>query len=190
MATLTPVLDTDELSVFGGPASVDVTLDFGPQGSRGSKIYAGSGEPETQLVGQDVTVNDLYINTLVSSVNYGWLYQYTIELSNPVWIKILKINSSNYSIKESLSFDINGDAYKEIPISSITSDVSPLLADFVINVDIESADPVSFGFIPTITGVGANKKLRIDINALTYQALAWIKLTGSNTVHFSVAYKA
>lgn len=188
------LLTSPELVVFGGPSDVEVQVDFGPKGSRGSKFFAGEGEPSTApggtLEGQDIEVNDLYINTSLVSANYGWLYQYALELSTPAWIKILKINSSNYHIKESLSFNSSGEASKEIFISAITDEESPLLADFVTNVNVESVYPIAFGITQSITGAGVNKKLKIDIKALSYQALAWGNLTGSNTVDISVAYKA
>ena len=57
------LLDTVDLTVFGGPTTVDVSVDFGAEGVRGSKIWSGPGAPEVYLVGQSIQINDLYINT-------------------------------------------------------------------------------------------------------------------------------
>ena len=39
------LLSSDELSVFGGPASIDLNVDIGAQGIRGSYIFTGNGKP-------------------------------------------------------------------------------------------------------------------------------------------------
>ena len=42
------LLSTDSLTVAGGPASVSVDVDFGPQGQRGSLILYGLTDPNDQ----------------------------------------------------------------------------------------------------------------------------------------------
>ena len=84
------VVSTENLTVFGGPSSLNLSLDFGATGQRGSRIWAGEGEPETILVGQDVIEYDLYINTNDQSVNYGYFYQYVAQLGSLVWVKLLQ----------------------------------------------------------------------------------------------------
>ena len=39
------VVSSEDLTVFGGPATVNVEVDFGPAGSRGSYIYNIAGSP-------------------------------------------------------------------------------------------------------------------------------------------------
>ena len=36
---------TDELAVLGGPDTVNVEVDFGPSGDRGSQIFSNTGKP-------------------------------------------------------------------------------------------------------------------------------------------------
>jgi hypothetical protein len=39
------LVTADDITVLGGPSSITVDLDFGPQGQRGSQIFTGSGQP-------------------------------------------------------------------------------------------------------------------------------------------------
>lgn len=81
------VLSNVDLDVFGGPSTVDVSVDFGQTGSRGSKFWVGDGAPEGALAEQDILIGDVYINTLSSDAYYGWLYQYIETPGSPQWEK-------------------------------------------------------------------------------------------------------
>jgi hypothetical protein len=53
---------TDDVLVLGGPDTVNVEVDFGDKGDRGSLIFVGNGNPDSVDIGQDPRVFDLYIN--------------------------------------------------------------------------------------------------------------------------------
>mgnify|MGYP000962641049 FL=1 len=44
---LTPVIETDEITVYGPPESVSLQLDIGPAGPRGNKIFTNIGDPDS-----------------------------------------------------------------------------------------------------------------------------------------------
>jgi hypothetical protein len=87
------LLSNESISVFGGPASIDVNVDFGAPGIRGSLIFTGPGKPT------DPTVNfptaprpqDLYINLLPSDFEYLFLYQYGSINGVLSWSKVLRL---------------------------------------------------------------------------------------------------
>ena len=79
------VLGNVNLDVFGGPTSLGVSVDFGQTGTRGSKMWFGAGDPSLTLSGQEILVNDTYINTSTSDTYYGWMYQYIETPGNPTW---------------------------------------------------------------------------------------------------------
>ena len=61
------LLNTEDVVVLGPPETIDVLVDIGPQGTRGTKFIVGSGEPNPQtssgvLLGQTLILNDMYIN--------------------------------------------------------------------------------------------------------------------------------
>ena len=58
------LLNTEDVVVLGPPDSIDVLVDIGPQGTRGSKIIVGSGDPNTLtsngvLLGTTLILNDI-----------------------------------------------------------------------------------------------------------------------------------
>ena len=65
------ILSTEDITVLGGPSSINVDVDFGPPGTRGSQIFIGQGNPNdpTTEIGQDViNILDLYINIKTADV--------------------------------------------------------------------------------------------------------------------------
>lgn len=184
------LLSTVDLDVFGGPSTVDVSVDFGKTGDRGSKIWVGNGAPELNLTSsQIIKIGDLFINTNPVDEYYTWLYTYTETVGGPQWVRVLKLNPSLFSIIETTSFT-NGLGTINIPLLNITSDVSISPEQFTVRYSLENAagDPVASSFnysIETILGV---RYLQIRISAVKYSGNAWVDLTGSNTAHFLVSY--
>ena len=58
-------VDVIDLNIYGGPTEIDVSVDLGQTGDRGSYIWVGSGDPSLSLTGLPYQVKDLYINTLL-----------------------------------------------------------------------------------------------------------------------------
>ena len=58
------LLNTEDVVVLGPPQTIDVLVDIGPQGTRGSQIFVGVGDPNSVEIGQTIRLNDLYINTI------------------------------------------------------------------------------------------------------------------------------
>ncbi len=179
------VLSTVDLDVFGGPTSLDVSVDFGQTGTRGSRVWAGAGDPDVFLAAQDIKLYDLYINTNTEDDFYSWLYQYVLEVGNPAWIPLLKLDPSQYSTIASTTFTA-GSATINIPISSITGDAGTVVADYIVRYNISNSNPVATAFTYSIVGTD----LRIVINAAEFASAAWSNLAGSKNVHLFISYVA
>jgi hypothetical protein len=185
------LLNTEDVVVLGPPDSVDVLVDIGPQGTRGSKIIVGSGEPNAQtssgvLLGTTLILNDIYIQT-DPGANYGYMYQYVSQPGGNTWIEVLNISPAIYSAIETISFT-SGSASTTIPISNIvTVTGSPLTAsNFNVQFQIEGANPIAASMeIPALAGAGTN--LVINFDAVQYSAGSWSALTGSKTVHLFIS---
>ena len=87
------LLSSDDLSVFGGPASIDLNVDTGAQGVRGSLILTGPGKPTDAGVtfSTPPMPQDLYINLLPSDFEYLFLYQYGSVDGVLTWSKVLRL---------------------------------------------------------------------------------------------------
>jgi hypothetical protein len=84
------IVSPDNLAAIGGPAAVNLQVDFGPEGPRGSRIFVGGALPEdffdeetTKLLNPKIF--DLYIDTRIQN---GKIYQYQEALEVREWIEI------------------------------------------------------------------------------------------------------
>ena len=140
------VVQTDSITVFGPPAAIDVALDIGPSGERGSLIYSGSGDPNINtgaFVNESPKVSDLYVRT-DSGADYGVVYQYNTVPGGNEWQSVLKFQPILYNKIEALNF-IGGSASVSIPLSNIYQDApASLLAENIsIQLTPEYAQPVA-----------------------------------------------
>jgi hypothetical protein len=185
------LLNTDDVVVLGPPDTIDVLVDIGPQGTRGSKFIVGSGEPNALtssgvLFGTTLILNDMYINTAPGE-DYGYMYQYISQAGGNTWVEVLSINPAIYSAVETISFS-SGSGSITIPISNIvTVSGSPLTAsNFNVQFQIEGTNPIAAAMeIPALAGAGTN--LVINFNAVQYSGGSWSVLTGSKTVHLFIS---
>lgn len=183
------IIDTIDLTVFGGPTTLDVSVDFGQQGVRGNKIWAGNGDPSIYLAGQEIQLNDLYINTNTAETYYGWLYQYVLEVGSPVWTPILALNPSQYSAIATTTFTA-GSATINIPVSNLTTSSTVTASKFIIRYNISNANQIATGFTYSITGTYPSQNISIVIKAASWNGTTWSNLTGSQDVHLFISYKA
>jgi len=185
------LLNTEDVVVLGPPETIDVLVDIGPQGTRGTKFIVGSGEPNGQtssgvLLGQTLILNDMYID-VSPGVDYGYMYQYVSQPGGNTWTQVLKINPAIYSAVETVAFT-SGAGSITIPISNIvTVSGSPLTAsNFSVQFQIEGANPIASSMeIPALAGAGTN--LVINFDAVQYSGGTWSALTGSKTVHLFIS---
>ena len=111
------VVASDNVVVVGGPSSIDVSLDIGPEGQRGSQIYTDLGKP-TDVYLPDVQVNDLYINLKQSDSEYLYLYKYSSFNGVFGWSKVLRLVPNTVLSNPIVRF-INGEAHTLIVADGI-----------------------------------------------------------------------
>jgi hypothetical protein len=177
------VLSTVDLDVYGGPSAIDVSVDFGETGARGSRIWAGNGDPVIYLAGQDIKLYDWYINTNTTETYYSWMYQYVLEVGSPTWVPVLQLNPSQFSTIASVSFT-TGVGTTNIPISNLTTNVGTVVSDYIIRFSFSHPTvPLAGSVDPTISGTNlALSFLVVDANTGTL-------FDGITDVHLFISYK-
>lgn len=179
------VLNNDDVTILAPPEVIEVLVDIGPQGTRGSQFFVGVGNPNTVSIGQTPNLNDLYINTSPGG-ELGYLYQYRAEPGGNVWVEVLDIYPSVYSENAQVTFTA-GVAQVVIPVADIvTVTGTPLVSDnFSIQYSIAHTNPVASAMqIPALLGAGDN--LVINLEAVEYVSSAWSDLDESVTIHFNI----
>ena len=184
------LLSNDDITVLGPPAIVELLVDIGPSGTRGSQVFVGIGDPNSIVIGQTPLLNDLFINTSPGG-ELGYMYQYVSEPGGNTWIKVLDLNPSIYSINYEAIFSA-GTTSITIPIANIVEVTgSPLTADnFNVQHSITHSNPIASSIsIPALTGDGSN--LVVNITAVEYSSESgpaeWLELDGYLTVHLVVS---
>lgn len=180
------LLSNDDLTVLGSPEIVELSVDLGPEGQRGSQIFVGIGDPNIVEIGQEPELNDLYINA-APGVDYSFLYQYVSQPGGESWIKVIKINPVLYSKLHTVNFE-SGSATLSILISNIiTQSGLPLNAEnFNIQYQIAHTNPISSSMsIPALDPEATN--LDIDFVAKEHDGTNWVDLDGDFTVHVFIS---
>jgi hypothetical protein len=189
------LLSNDDVTVLGPPNTVEVLVDIGPTGTRGSKVFVGSGNPNNltssgSIFGQAIILNDLYIN-ISPGTNYGYMYQYVSEPGGNTWVEILALNPTIYNKLHTTTY-VDGEASITIPISDIvTVTGSPLTANnFVVQYSISHTHAVaSTVTVPALVGDGSN--LVLNFKAVEYHPESgpteWIDLDEEVITHLLIS---
>ena len=178
------LLSNDDLTVLGSPETVELLVDFGPQGTRGTQFFVGIGDPNVINIGQTPLLNDLYIN-IAPGVDYSYLYQYISQPGGYTWVKVLKTNPVLYSKAHLVSFS-SGDGQIQIPLSNIVSSGgASLTADnFNVQYSILGSNPIAAAVsIPAIS----SNTLTINLKGVEYDGSSWSNLSGNKTVQLFIS---
>lgn len=196
------LLYDENITVLGSPETVLVQTDFGPQGTRGSQIFASEGNPNIVGVGQTPLINDLCIN-IAEGEGYSDLYQYVSEPGGNTWLYLFTIQaestgggggttSTEYNAVTELYFS-SGLSTLTIPLSSIMATIPPTIdkTNFRINLTAESpysySDVVSLSFyIQDFPPSPTNLVLTVQAVEFTGGYMVSL-LSGSRRVHVSIS---
>lgn len=192
------LLSNDDLTVFGGPETISLDLDYGPQGDRGNLVIGVQGDPrETSVANsivQDLQVLDIAIDYSPSSSTYKTVFQYIATPSGtPQWTPLVSLKTNFYSETKGPLTPVNG----KITISPINladiydlSEGTVTSSRFSIQYSIsssESSGPLATNLIvkdlDTTQGFIA---LPLEIEGVEYLDGAWTAMSGPKYVHLFI----
>jgi hypothetical protein len=186
------LLNTDDVWVTGGPERIDLNLDLGATGARGSKIFTSNGNPNTpgNLSGSFV-VNDFAINgSTADPATYLSMYEYVIVNGSPTWQRRFRLFPNIFSKNYAATFTTGSTTINVAMSADLFLSVgTPTASNFNVQHSILNADPIASSVEIGTLGINAGVyTLPVTIHAAKYTPLAtWAALTGSNTVHLSVS---
>ncbi len=188
MVDIVSTISSINLNVLSGPSDIEIAVDYGQRGDRGSLILYGQGKPHLVTLPSTPAVYDMYINLLPSDDEYQWVYQYISQPSGYGWKALFKLNPNTYSKNEVLSFS-NGSAEIWIPIVSITggnvSIASMSSGSFNVQHTIVAQNPIASAVYLSDIALSPDEilALPITIKASEYVNGEWSLLSGEKTVH-------
>ncbi len=180
-------LATDDLTVLGGPESIEVQIDYGPQGDRGSRIWAILGKPGATGVPmppEGTNIGDIAINILSSDNEY--LYQY--QKSSSGWTKLFKLIPNLYSTNRTVTFTNGVSDPILISLSDIvpsTSIATMTSANFNIQYSVLNSNPMATTV--SVSDITEAYNLPITIRATEYDDGDWSNLNSTYTVHLFIS---
>jgi hypothetical protein len=190
------LLSNDDLTVFGGPESISLDLDIGPQGDRGSIIIGVLGDPRDSNVAativQDTQALDIAIDYNPYSTTYKTVFQKVSTGGSLQWTELVSLKTNFYSeIKTVTAADgkltippINVTEIYDLSAGEVTSDK--------FNVQYSISSPDSAGLLATnlvvkdlVTSQGF-LALPLEIKGVEYDGTTWGPITGPKKVHLFI----
>jgi hypothetical protein len=187
-------VSSDNINVIGGTSTVDVEVDFGPQGDRGNLFLVGYGNPNDVSHSVTLQLLDLYINVQATDEDYLVMYQYQNVAGVNTWVETATLMTDKFSVIREVSFT-DGKTTSEVDFK--VSNIAPLslvggLIEENFNIQCTFSDPEnpiahSITVKPLVfrpeTG---DQVLPIDINAVEFSESAWSGISGTYTIHFLI----
>jgi hypothetical protein len=91
------IIQEDELVVLGPPSTVDIAVDIGPEGVRGSSFFTGDGDPNNLSLDQFFAIHgevpkykDVYLR-IDFGPDYGKFYSYVAVPGNDQWVPVIDL---------------------------------------------------------------------------------------------------
>lgn len=185
------LVNTEDITVLGPPPVVNVQLDIGATGIRGSKVFVGTGTPNSlttsgTIFGQTLYLNDLYINNAPGE-DYSYMYQYISSLGTNTWVPILKINPTLYS-RNFLQTFTSGTTTISIPIADIVQVTGTPLTEenFSIKFSIGHSNPTAASITSVAITGASSDTLSISLKAAELNSGTWSNLAETVTVHLLI----
>ncbi|NDB60725.1 hypothetical protein EB001_20110 [bacterium] len=195
--TTSVLLSTEDVLVVGPPTSIEVDLDIGAKGERGSRIFSyEESDPAVGMsaIGQDTIPYDMYVS-LDKNNEYLTAYQYVSNFPSQgyTWKKVFNFYPRQYRKNVPIIFN-DGIGQKTIIVTEITplNDLANINAEnFSINYSIEYQNPIASSIESISFGPGLDDFLNLTINikALEYKNESWIPLNSVGEgiiVHFDI----
>jgi hypothetical protein len=185
------LLSTDDLLIIGGPTSIDLQLDYGSKGTRGSQIFLSNGNPNTAGNILDTPlINDVAINTSAADTEeYLYLYQYKYVDAVLAWHPYLKLLPNQFNANYSVVFTAGvGTVTVEIPsIALPTTGAAYSASNFNIQATVSNSSPTAVSVeIGTVTP-GDVYTLPITLRAAQYSSSTWSSVNSTKLVYLAIS---
>lgn len=191
------LLSNEDLTVFGGPESISLDLDIGPQGDRGSIIIGTLGDPRDANVAsyivQDVQALDIAVDANPNSNTFKTVFQRIATPSGLQWEPVVSLKTDFYS---SIKTVTAADGKLTIPPINVTDiylfqeNTTVDSSNFSVQYSISSPDsggPMATALVVKELNTSSGfLALPLEIKGVEYDGTNWVPLTGTKSVHLFI----
>lgn len=189
------LLSNDDLTVFGGPESVSLDLDIGPQGDRGSIIVGSNGNPQDANVHADIMnipegiqALDIAIDYNPYSDTYKTVFQRIATATGTQWTEMFSLKTNYYSSVKDVTA-VNGIlTIPPINLLEIADEINLTSANFSIQYSVSSptGGPVSTSLVVGNVIDNPIRALPLQIKGVEYIDNDWQPMAGPKRVHLFI----
>jgi hypothetical protein len=194
-----PIVVTEtEINVAGFVDQIDLSVDVGPRGRRGSITFAGSTLPPTSPDSSVTDIygmvdvfepGDLYVRTGTGAPNYAFLYIYQQQPGGNTWSPICPLQPYLYNERRSITFTTGLSAEVQVALTDIfgTAVTSVPATDFIIQATAVMNDTNAYNFsVKTVAVDNGAGLLRFFLNGRTLAATTVANASGAITINLSI----
>ena len=187
------LLSNDDLTVFGGPETISLDLDLGPQGDRGSIIIGSNGNPQNAnvhaLIVQDIQPLDIAINYNPYSSTYKTVFQRIATATGTQWTPMFSLKTNFYSSTEPVIASNGKLTLSPINVTEIYGGVEATSENLSIQYSISSGTGGPMATKLVIKDLNTTQgflALPLEIEGVEYVDGSWGPLVGTKTVHLFI----
>lgn len=189
MAYVDVVLGSNTLDIFSAaPSTIDVDVDFGRTGERGSRWWTGTLAPATALATQiangEVELYDIYLNT-----NTGVIFQYLLSIGVPTFQEVGSVSLPQYSAISTSAFDI-ASVSGTISGTSTTTTITGIssTAALVPGMTVTKVSGAgAFGGATTITSIDSSSQITITSTTVNTAGAIVFSAAGGTKINVPLA---
>jgi hypothetical protein len=189
------LVSNEDLTVFGGPETISLDLDIGPQGDRGSIILASNGNPQDANVHADlmnmpegIEALDIAIDVNEYSDTYKTVFQRVATTSGTQWTRMISLKTNYYaSVKDETA--VNGIlTIPPINLTDIANNINLTSANFSIQYSVSSpiGGPLATSLVVKEVVDSPIRALPLEIKGVEYIDNAWQPMAGLKRVHLFI----
>jgi len=187
------ILSNDDLTVFGGPETISLDLEIGPQGDRGSIIIGSNGNPQNAnvhaLIVQDIQPLDIAINYNPYSSTYKTVFQRIATATGTQWTPMFSLKTNFYSSAEPVIASNGKLTLSPINVTEIYGGVEATSENLSIQYSISSGTGGPMATKLVIKDLNTTEgflALPLEIEGVEYVDGSWSPLVGTKTVHLFI----
>jgi len=187
------LLSNDDLTVFGGPETVSLDLDIGPQGDRGSIIVGSNGNPQDANVNaaivQSLQALDIAIDYNPFSTTYKTVFQRVATATGTQWTELFSLKTNFYSSTETVTVANGKLTLPPINVTQIYGGVEATSENLSIQYSISSGSGGPLATKLVIKDLNTSQgflALPLEIEGVEYVDGVWGPMTGPKTVHLFI----
>lgn len=189
------LLSNDDLTVFGGPESISLDLDIGPQGDRGSIIVGSNGNPQDANVNAAIMSQPTGIQALDIAIDYNpysptykTVFQKVATPTGTQWTEMLSLKTNFYSSVEDVTAANGTITIPPINLSEIADEINLTSANLSIQYSVSSplGGPLATNLVIKDIIDDPIRALPLEIKGVEYIDNAWVPITGPKRIHLFI----